>query len=660
MAVPETLRLSPGQVCAETFRQWRSHAGVLLPLGLLLLGPVAVLGAVAVLPFVPSESAIVNGNLTLSNETGTGRAAALVCLLLSAAFMLLLAVAAGIRVAATGILVRRVGLRDALRFARESVPAAIRLELLLIAAGAVPGALTALDPPVFVPVLAAVALLYLTVKLCRALPAAVLEGAGLLAAVQWSWAASRARWWATLAPFALVALALPAGAGSIVYLLGYVPYSQATGAVVVTAIAVIYAALMASLVTVLFLNGYTERERAMVSGPFSAREPVEVDYGRLRRRLAEDPRSEGLGQPQPRGRAVAGLAALLLAPGAILALGMVVNPWDLPRSTIVSTEDAPPAEIGGGVAVPGRSFQATWGQTSSETDALFVRFEDDRGHAEEKLAMLEQEPRGVSRAAVGVAPGVDGPVVVYWERDAAKDPLERDLTGYLRVVTCRDPRCSDRALQRVRISPSGGPTPEEEGTLRAAVEEGRLAVVFNQPSLPDPTILVCELRRCSQTLNVSQVAEDTGFDTLDVVFDHTGRPTATVAEVNAEEVVLFLSRCSDTKCTRGRNERVLELGSPYYDWHVDLELGADGFPVMAYSDWSEHAIKFIRCLDARCSRTSTATLATLDLTAEEIDLRDAATGEPKIAFRETSARGQDEEDRGDKLLTCSDRFCGAG
>ena len=95
---------------------------------------------------------------------------------------------------------------------------------------------------------------------------------------------------------------------------------------------------------------------------------------------------------------------------------------------------------------------------------------------------------------------------------------------------------------------------------------------------------------------------------------------------------LRLAKCGDAFCSSVALKTLDSAGNTVQD--TSIAIGADGFPVISYSDWTNRYLRLAKCGDASCSPAS-VTLRTLDSTGavgEYTSIAIGADGFPVVSY----------------------------
>ncbi|MEU6040700.1 hypothetical protein ABZ801_35415 [Actinomadura sp. NPDC047616] len=635
----------------------RHLAALSLPV-LMLVVPAAIVGEVAIVAVVGDDALIVNGALApLTTAPRLVWTAATVVLL--GVVVQLVAVAAVSVVAAGVLLDRAVGAAAALRAAARRLPALVVLfvigsviSLVTVAAGVAViyagGELWAAVAAMAAPVLA-------SCWLAWAVPLAVLEGLGPIAAIGRAFTATRHRRYraclvvmvgCVLAPGALVV-------GARWVLSPWEGVAATTiEAVLMGMVGVLATVVQGTVLAVASLNHWyppvqhaNERYR-----------PVDLDALATRLPSRTPPQVS-----PPRAVVTAGaLAAAMAVPGLVYGGYLSVNPMRLTRVAdhrITSSVTGYPITLHLG----NRDRPLL---VAESTHAGFVAQAcEDRSCA--NGTPFEPIGKAVESTQVGSATLPDGSVAVAaWaiDRKARTEPLSRPRV--LRLVRCTVDGCQD-----VDDAPIVARAGSEAFThAAAAARSGNGLVIAATGAAFDgrgdftPQLLRlihCPDVRCARPRQLwsTRLAYDHAMvdsRSLAVAVGRSGRPI--IAHQDRWTGAVTLVSCPDADCRAPSRRKVVApqqdhplLDRPHRNG-VDLAVTADDRPVLTYRDARTGAARLLRCQDTDCARNQAVTLTGPDVLRPWPALALGPADLPVVATYDL--------DRGRVLLiTCHDAAC---
>jgi hypothetical protein len=247
-------------------------------------------------------------------------------------------------------------------------------------------------------------------------------------------------------------------------------------------------------------------------------------------------------------------------------------------------------------------------------------------------ATLDRQPPPVPFAPspLGLTTTKQGlPVVVYREHALTGPRLLRkphsdeqdSYNGFFKVLQCLDMSCSQRSTERFKAEgPAVSPLGNAHAIDASIDEEGRLVVAYHGLGGSSLEVATCELGSCRSTAVRKRIVYTGLFGELperrtmaDVEFGADGLPIIGFLLLSEDETItLRVVKCVTRDCATLKTSDVEHLGSAYFDWRYDLEIGPEGDPLIAFFDWDELAIEVIRCTNAHCGATKRSVIANLD------------------------------------------------
>jgi hypothetical protein len=434
---------------------------------------------------------------------------------------------------------------------------------------------------------------------------------------------TRGRWWATLVPVALIALAPGVAAGVAVerLLAATDPVaSQALAYAASTLLSALTVPLDAAVLAVLFLNGHTRsRLERHAAALLPGRPLVESDLPALAERL----RSEAPARARPAGRlegvagrgAAVALAALL--PALLYLLVVASNPRGLPEASLAVTHD--PADFGYQFGGPAQRFVVDAGSDALDEEFFGLTRCADLGCSEGDRVYSDAEVV-LARSEIGR----DGTLwSAYW-RPLGDDPSRLDAGRQLRLMSCGRRSCdgSESVLDR-------HPEPAPQGVPPIGITtkaDGLPVLVYREPSAterpPDGIgdygrffkIVECLDPDCART-RVQRLGgprpesfPGPSADAIDAAIDDGGRLTVAYYELGGsifEIATCELDRCGSTEVTKRIADTGLVGVVVEQNTFADVELGDDGRPVVGFLITGRQGVRLrtVTCLTADCAMT---------------------------------------------------------
>jgi hypothetical protein len=146
---------------------------------------------------------------------------------------------------------------------------------------------------------------------------------------------------------------------------------------------------------------------------------------------------------------------------------------------------------------------------------------------------------------------------------------------------------------------------------------------------------------------LDDAADDVGMY-ASLVLDDAGRPV--VAYDDLDNASLRLAACEDISCTNVSIVTVDDDPLAAIGEHVDIAIGSDGLPVMAYAVMPGGSLRVAKCMDATC-----ASRATHDLDQPSVgqfaSIAIGADGNPVVSYHDF------QQDGALKVAKCTDAAC---
>ena len=251
------------------------------------------------------------------------------------------------------------------------------------------------------------------------------------------------------------------------------------------------------------------------------------------------------------------------------------------------------------------------------------------------LSVVDDPPaNNVDEPALAI--GADGlPVMSYWD----------STDGDLKFARCVDSAC--RRPAQVRVLDATGST----GRYNAiAIGSGGLPVISYVSSSTSELRLARCLDAACASVELRTLDTDVGQSrTAIVVPPGDLRPAVAYARSNQ----LHLIRCANTECSSTTGRTLVDL-TGVTSIGPSMALGADGFPVIAYYDLNNGALKFARCANAECSSRS---VNFVDDPANNVGSSNSVAvgpdGVAAIAYRDSTSGAL-------KFVRCGNAACNSG
>ena len=258
---------------------------------------------------------------------------------------------------------------------------------------------------------------------------------------------------------------------------------------------------------------------------------------------------------------------------------------------------------------------------------------------------LTLDSTGVVGDHTSVAIGVDGlPVVAY------RDATSGDLNADLKILHCGNESCTS-GNQTTSVDTPGGVGTD---TSLAIGADGLPVVSYKDAVNFDLKILHCGNVACTsgnQATSVDTGPANVGSDTS-MAIGADGRPVVSYSDVTNGDLKVL--HCGNAACTSGNTAIVADPGPVGADTDTSIAVGTDDLPVISYFDLDDGNLMILHCGNAACSSGNTS--ATLDSDGWVGDFSSLAIGTdgfPVVSYRDGT--------NGDlKVLHCGDVACTSG
>jgi hypothetical protein len=192
-----------------------------------------------------------------------------------------------------------------------------------------------------------------------------------------------------------------------------------------------------------------------------------------------------------------------------------------------------------------------------------------------------------------IAVGTDGfPVISYY------NSTDRALM----VAKCSNPSC----LPAPKITPVDGALVGEYTSI-AIGTDGLPVISYYDAAAQALKVAKCADVACTATIartRVDDSASDVGINSS-IAIGRDGFPVVSYYDAAAQ--ALKVAKCVDAACAVPAIIRTLDNPSNAVGYFSATAIGADGYPVVAYTDWTAQGLKVAKCGDAACSGTPAVT-----------------------------------------------------
>lgn len=205
--------------------------------------------------------------------------------------------------------------------------------------------------------------------------------------------------------------------------------------------------------------------------------------------------------------------------------------------------------------------------------------------------------------------------------------------GTFRFATCHTPDCSDS---------SSVPVVDAVGISASMVLDANDAMRLAYYDFIDDALAFDD----GALRAIDDPVDDVGLY-ASLVLDASGRPVIAYDDLSNDSLRLAL--CADAACTSASILTVDDDPAVFVGEHVDLAIGADGLPVMAYAVLPTGALRVAHCEDAAC-----ASRAIHDLDQPFVgrfaSIAIGADGNPVISYHDFDRQAL-------KVAKCTDAAC---
>jgi len=200
--------------------------------------------------------------------------------------------------------------------------------------------------------------------------------------------------------------------------------------------------------------------------------------------------------------------------------------------------------------------------------------------------------------STAIAIGADGLPVISYHDDSA---------GALKVAKCTNAACTGAATISVVDDPVNRVGP---WTSIAIGADGLPVISYQDIHAGALKVAKCANAACTGAATITTVDDDpvnnVGWHTsIDIGAD--ALPVISYADITAS--TLKVAKCTNAACTGAATITIVDdppanrVGS----W-TSIAIGADGFPVISYTDHTLDALKILKCANAACAGASTITI----------------------------------------------------
>ena len=257
---------------------------------------------------------------------------------------------------------------------------------------------------------------------------------------------------------------------------------------------------------------------------------------------------------------------------------------------------------------------------------------------------VADDPAPVVGFRASMALGDDGlPVIAHAQ---GSDP-----SFALRVTHCNDVACSggDETSTVVdSTSPQTGISP-----AIAIGGDGNPVIAYRNNTTGDLWVAKCNDVACAgndetRTM-VHEASSFSGYDYPSIAVAADNLPVIAYTDYDTGGT-LMVAKCNDAACAGG-NETITAL--PTIGREIDLQIAADGFPIIAHESVTIAGLLVTKCNDAACSGGGDTTAVvddTANILANVISMQIRANGRPLIVHRDSGSATL-------RIVDCNDNAC---
>ena len=205
--------------------------------------------------------------------------------------------------------------------------------------------------------------------------------------------------------------------------------------------------------------------------------------------------------------------------------------------------------------------------------------------------------------------------------------------GTFRFATCHTLDCNDFGIE---------PVADAVGTSASMVLDANDAMRLAYYDFVDDALAFDD-----GTLHaIDDPSDDVGLY-ASLVLDAAGRPRVAYDDLSDDS--LRFAACADAACASVSIVTVDDDPAVFVGEHVDLAIGTDGLPVMAYAVLPDGALRVAKCLDATCTSRTTHDLDQ-PFVGRFASIAIGADGNPVISYLDFDRQAL-------KVAKCADAAC---
>jgi len=321
--------------------------------------------------------------------------------------------------------------------------------------------------------------------------------------------------------------------------------------------------------------------------------------------------------------------------------------YETPIPPRVSVVDDPANSVGShsSIAIGADGFPVISHYEGTAGSLKVAKCNDAACAGDDETVSTVDDPGNIVGSYTSIAISADGFPVISYRDDTA---------GALKVAKCNDPACA------------GGN--ETITTVDDSINDVGYYTSLAIGADSFPVISYCDL--IQNSLKVAKCSNATCTLTTITIVDYpvnaVGRYTSIAIGADGFPVISYhdftadalkVAKCNDPACAGG-NETITTVDDPgnLVGEYTSIAIGADGFPVISYRDDTAGAIKVAKCNDPACAGGN-ETITTVDDSINEVgyftSIAIGADGFPVISYLDGTAGVL-------KVAKCNDAACAGG
>lgn len=273
-----------------------------------------------------------------------------------------------------------------------------------------------------------------------------------------------------------------------------------------------------------------------------------------------------------------------------IPIGLFVSGFESPQNTLTVLDNTS-CDVGrdSSIAIGADGYPVISYYDLIEGTVKFIKCNDAACSGyDETFSIVDNFTNGETSMALG---DDDLPVIVYAKYDAQG--------SYLNVAKCNDISCAGGGES---ISAVDGPGNDLASYNSLAIGVDGLPVIssYDQEAL---RVVKCNDPSCTggdETISIVDQTEGAPGAWSSLAIGVDGFPVISYNEHNPS--VLKFAKCNDPACAGGDEAiTILDDTSEYAGWYTSIAIGADGYPVISYSNNWDWELRVVKCNDAACT-----------------------------------------------------------